>query len=1138
MTRCQRSIAPWILLIAACDGSGENLVDASLEAVCGNGIVEFGEQCDLGAENSDDAAARCSSTCRLPLSDSALTACADDETCTSLRIEGQVLGLPVATVRGEVGEFSTAVATDAAGNYVLDLEVRDPAAPLVLTATSDITAFQAARFISSTGAASAVLTLASNNQVTRAESAFVNITPLSTALHIATSVNGASFSDWNGADRVSSEWQLGAALNSSEVIDLAAIIRLLANTPEQVSLSVESTVDLVGNGDAVNQLLAQFDDSEVLSQERTTLLESLVSSAGGFPAITTDQVLARGDVLSGPIVSPPTLLRLAADGTGGETVGRLSGPLIETELAWAIEDGVLAYTTGPVANERRILSFSDIRIAYADSPDVVEELENLLQAGLVGGTVACPVRLNSLTLSVVAEGLAMRTVIATRSVEVDIAACLNELTGQSFPERTTTRQEQSGLELILDLSNTPSTPVPPLSGQQYILNIYRDTDRESYRAVEDSEDFYFANTTSFRENGTGTAVGPSWVGSTEFTWSVTDDELQLTTAEGGVHTCRWLQVTELMDSVFCRLALSEPDRSFNFIGSAMLKDPVFGFDQVLQTGLTNYWQTTITWLAAQVSGPEELDETSRFGFLFVEDGTFRRLTLSATADSPDTLVAGTPTLFINNEFEQDFTDQEAELSRDFDLARRSFGKCSVAENDPECLQWQRRFWSPVAFRNGFLLVTEFESRLSLDLIGSSYDRDIMEYRDFSGDVIENPLTRFNFIWPRPNAYFFDEVPPWPWVSSGTSACGTFEVPDGQQNDAGQCLPRLFELPVVTSATEDARSVASADFDGNGVNDLIVSYDDAITRFSVGADGVFTASESVAQTCCGGRAESLSTDSTGTGAAEVSFLYAGPTPRIVSCTAAPTLSCTPVALPGDPGDGVEGRRVASLRRNGGETLAILIHDTVQLLDSSPTGYLASDIVPLTDSGFTLGTGDLNNDGFDDIIVSLNNDDVDFLFGDAGGAFTRQASLASSISARVDAIEVADFGGDGRNELLVETDAGILLYPRLTSLGFALPVAFDTDGDRNLVADLSGDSLPDVLSVNPFEAVVLEGSAQSGLASFTLYERGLGGVIDATIGSFDNDPNADLIILNDRGGIELLRGTGLSSTITPPASIVAP
>jgi cysteine-rich repeat protein len=65
-----------LLLLTACPGSPG---DSWVEPGCGNGVVEGGEACDDGADNSDTAPDACRSSCQLPVCGDAVTD--SDEAC-------------------------------------------------------------------------------------------------------------------------------------------------------------------------------------------------------------------------------------------------------------------------------------------------------------------------------------------------------------------------------------------------------------------------------------------------------------------------------------------------------------------------------------------------------------------------------------------------------------------------------------------------------------------------------------------------------------------------------------------------------------------------------------------------------------------------------------------------------------------------------------------------------------------------------------------------------------------------------------------------------------------------------------------------------------------------------------------------
>ncbi|MEL6544293.1 MAG: hypothetical protein AAFQ82_06680 [Myxococcota bacterium] len=444
----------------------------STDALCGNGIVEFGEQCDLGDDNSDAVTARCTTSCRLASNASALTPCEDDANCTTVRVEGTVTGLPVARVRAEVGDFTTEVDTDPTGFYAIEIDIVDETLPLTLIATSDVPRFSAVNFMTSYGSAGSVLGLAVSGRVTSEESRFVSINAISTAAHIAGSLNGANLASWNGADRRQAEWQLGFEINAQEMIDLAAILNGLAKEPE-LSTSFTSTLDLLGNPPVVNALLSEFEETEALSTMAESLFEEFLLLAGPFPGLDRARRFVTNQVLSGPVVPiSNSTLQLSADGSGASHSPGPYGTVRFDSLGWTEDNGALSYTLEGSFGFRQ-LSFEEIRLAYADASEAVRiQLSDIANDPALAETVAAgvltPITSTTTSSTVLFSGQAQIIVLSRRTLGADLATAMSNAFGVDLPERTLSVPGFNSIENLLDIDVGAGLPVPDLSGQTFV----------------------------------------------------------------------------------------------------------------------------------------------------------------------------------------------------------------------------------------------------------------------------------------------------------------------------------------------------------------------------------------------------------------------------------------------------------------------------------------------------------------------------------------------------------------------------------------------------------------------------------------------------------------------------------------------
>ena len=93
----------------ACDPSvSPGLCSATCELLCGNGVVDPGETCDLGEDTNDDAGSFCTTACRLPFCGDGLVG--PEEDCD------------LGAENGARGSLCTAACRNGCGNGVVEAE--------------------------------------------------------------------------------------------------------------------------------------------------------------------------------------------------------------------------------------------------------------------------------------------------------------------------------------------------------------------------------------------------------------------------------------------------------------------------------------------------------------------------------------------------------------------------------------------------------------------------------------------------------------------------------------------------------------------------------------------------------------------------------------------------------------------------------------------------------------------------------------------------------------------------------------------------------------------------------------------------------------------------------------------------------
>jgi hypothetical protein len=214
-------------------------------------------------------------------------------------------------------------------------------------------------------------------------------------------------------------------------------------------------------------------------------------------------------------------------------------------------------------------------------------------------------------------------------------------------------------------------------------------------------------------------------------------------------------------------------------------------------------------------------------------------------------------------------------------------------------------------------------------------------------------------------------------------------------------------------------------------------------------------------------------------------------------------------------------------NNNENFDLAIGDTMLLGNGNGT-FNGQPVAPFP-GGYAGATGDFNGDGYPDIAVTSFNtlSDLYILLGDGLGSLTLEHTYP--LSATGYAIATGDLNGDGKLDLVVCTSVGQdwsvnvllgngdgtfstpMIYPQGTNP--ASPV---------LIADLSSDHKPDVLTVQNDSLVVFPNNGDGMLGAPVSYFAGSGanGVV---VADFNGDGKLDAAV-SSSAGIGILLGNG--------------
>lgn len=143
-------------------------------------------------------------------------------------------------------------------------------------------------------------------------------------------------------------------------------------------------------------------------------------------------------------------------------------------------------------------------------------------------------------------------------------------------------------------------------------------------------------------------------------------------------------------------------------------------------------------------------------------------------------------------------------------------------------------------------------------------------------------------------------------------------------------------------------------------------------------------------------------------------------------------------------------------------------TVVLQNSTHDGFLPGQTYTVGTGPLSVAIGDLNGDGWPDVVVGNFTGNVSVLYGDGAGGLEAQQALPVGASAF--SVALADMNSDGKPDIVVADSVGdvAVLQRDLSNTGFDAAVTYPTDSNPYVVAvgDLNGDGRPDIVTADSF------------------------------------------------------------------------
>ena len=210
--------------------------------------------------------------------------------------------------------------------------------------------------------------------------------------------------------------------------------------------------------------------------------------------------------------------------------------------------------------------------------------------------------------------------------------------------------------------------------------------------------------------------------------------------------------------------------------------------------------------------------------------------------------------------------------------------------------------------------------------------------------------------------------------------------------------------------------------------------------------------------------------------------------------------------------------------------------IAVLLGNGDGTFQTPVLFTNDHGTTLtvALADVNGDGSLDLLAGSSAGGVDVFLGNGDGTFQAPVNYGSSLGSQINKVAVADMNGDGFLDIVVANGSSISVLTGMGNGTFNAPVSIAASGSLSFViADFDDDGELDVVSsAFPAGLAFLKGNGDGTFQTAVAFGTGVDRAVE--YGDFNGDGIQDVVTQNETGQeIDFYLGVG-DGTFQAPQS----